>query len=142
MSSNNHNNFAGTGPSSLRLLARSAFAVGAMLVSGIAVAAAADMSEAQARHQRDRATCISGQSHQDRTTCLREADAALAESKRGNLDAAGTGHYEQNQLLRCDAHAAEDREDCLRRMRGEGTISGSVEGGGLYRELRTTTPVN
>jgi hypothetical protein len=112
-----------------------------MLVSDIAMAAAADMSEAKARYQQERATCISGRSHQDRTTCLREAGAALAESKRGNLGG-GMGPYEQNQLRRCDAHPAEDREDCLRRMRGEGTISGSVEGGSIYRELRTTTPAN
>ncbi len=113
-----------------------------MLVSGIAMAAAADMSEAKARYQQEREACISGRSHQDRTTCLREAAAALAEAKRGNLDAAEMGRYEQNQLMRCDAHPADDREDCLRRMRGEGTISGSGEGGSVYRELRTTTPSN
>ena len=28
----------------------------------------------------------------------------------------------------------------LRRMHGEGTVSGSVESGGIYRELRTTVP--
>ena len=132
---------AGAGLKSTTLLGRSAFAVGAMLVSDIAMAAAADMSEAKARYQQERATCISGRSHQDRTTCLREAGAALAESKRGNLGG-GMGQYEQNQLRRCDAHPAEDREDCLRRMRGEGTISGSVEGGSIYRELRTKTPAN
>jgi len=132
---------AGAGLKSTTLLGRTAFAVGAMLVSDIAMAAAADMSEAKARYQQERATCISGRSHQDRTTCLREAGAALAESKRGNLGG-GMGQYEQNQLRRCDAHPAEDREDCLRRMRGEGTISGSVEGGSIYRELRTTTPAN
>lgn len=136
-----HRDSAGAGPSSISLLCRSAFAVGAMLVSGIAMAAAADMAEAKARYQQERATCMSGESHQDRATCLREAGAALAESKRGNLGG-GMGQYEQNQLRRCDAHPAEDREDCLRRMRGEGTTSGSVEGGGIYRELRTTTPAN
>ena len=141
MSSNNHNSLAGTGPSSFPSLARSALAVGAMLVSGIAMSAAADISEANARYQQERAACISGQSHQDRATCLQEAGAALQEAKRGNLGG-GMGQYEQNQLRRCDAHPAEDREDCLRRMRGEGTISGSVEGGGIYRELRTTTPAN
>ena len=133
---------AGAGLRSTTLLGRSAFAVGAMLVSGIAMAAAADMSEAKARYQQERETCISGRSRQDRTTCLREAAAALAEAKRGNLDAADMGRYEQNQLMRCDVHPEGDREDCLRRMRGEGTISGSVEGGGIYRELRTTTPAN
>jgi len=141
MKSNIHRDPAGAGPTSTALLCRSAFAIGAMLITGIAMAAAADMSEAKARYQKERAACINGQSHQDRATCLREAGAALAEARRGNLGV-GIGQYEQNQLRRCDVHQAEDREYCLRRMRGEGTISGSVEGGGIYRELRTTTPAN
>jgi hypothetical protein len=110
-----------------------------MLVSGIAAAAAANISEAQARYRQERATCMSGQSHQDRATCLREAGAALQEAKRGRLDN-GQSPYEQSRLMRCEVHPAGDREDCLRRMRGEGTISGSVESGGIYRELRTTVP--
>jgi hypothetical protein len=96
-------------------------------------------SEVQARYQQDRAACISGQSHQDRATCLREAAAALQEAKRGR-SGDGQSSYEQNQLLRCDRLSAEERDDCLRRMRGEGTVSGSMESGGLYRELRTTVP--
>jgi hypothetical protein len=141
MSSSVHNDPARAGPRSFRFLAGSAFMVGAMLFSGIAAAAAADMSEAQSRYQKERAACINGQSHQDRATCLQEAGAAMQEARRGNLGG-GMDQYEQNQLRRCDAHLTEDREDCLRRMRGEGTISGSVEGGGIYRELRTTTPSN
>jgi len=141
MSSNVNNEPARIGPRSSRFLAGSAFTVGAMLLSGIASAATADMPEAQARYQKERAACISGQSHQDRATCLQEAGAAMQEARHGNLGG-GMGQYEQNQLRRCDVHPAEDREDCLRRMRGEGTISGSVEGGGIYRELRTTTPAN
>jgi hypothetical protein len=78
-------------------------------------------------------------SRPDRATCLREAGAALQEAKRGRSGDA-QGAYERNRLLRCDRLAAEEREDCLRRMRGEGTVSGSVESGGIYRELRTTVP--
>ena len=114
-------------------------AVAAMLVAGTAVAAGGELAEAQARYKQDRAACLSGQSQQDRASCLREAGAALQAAKRGRLDE-GQGAYERNQLLRCDRLAGEDRDDCLRRMRGEGTVSGSVEGGGLYRELRTTVP--
>ncbi len=110
-----------------------------MLISGIAAAATAGISDPQARYRQERATCMSGQSHQDRATCLQEAGAALQAAKRGHLDD-GQGPYEQNRLMRCAAHSAEDREDCVRRMRGEGTVSGSVEGGGIYRELRTTMP--
>ena len=103
------------------------------------MAATADMSEAQARYKQERAKCMSGQSQQDRATCLQEADAALKEAKRRKL-ADGTAQYEQNQLKRCELHQGEDREYCLRMMRGEGTTSGSVEGGGIYRELRITVP--
>ena len=60
-------------------------------------------------------------------------------AKRGRLGD-GQSSYEQNRLARCDRLPAGDREDCVRRMHGEGTVSGSVEGGGIYRELRTTVP--
>lgn len=110
-----------------------------MLVAGMAVAAGGNLSEAQARYQQDRAACISGQSYQDRATCLREAGAALQQAKRGRIGD-GQSSYEQNQLIRCDRLSAGDRDDCLRRMHGEGTVSGSVESGGIYRELRTTVP--
>jgi hypothetical protein len=130
---------AGTGRRILSSLGLSACTLGALLVAGMATAADGKLSEAQARYQQDRAACVSGQSHQDRATCLREAGAALQEAKRGRIGDGQTS-YEQNQQIRCDRLTAGDREDCLRRMRGEGTVSGSVEGGGIYRELRTTVP--
>ena len=108
---------------------------------GVTVAEAADrgkLSNAQTIYQRDRAACISGQTSQDRATCLREAGAALQEARRGNLDD-GQAQFEQNRLLRCENQPPEDRPDCVRRMKGEGSISGSVEGGGILREL--VTPV-
>jgi hypothetical protein len=130
---------AGTGQKIISSLGLSAGAIGALLVAGMAVAAGGNLSEAQARYQQDRAACISGQSNQDRATCLREAGAALREAKRGGLGDDQSA-LERNRLLRCDRVATGDREDCLRRMRGEGTVSGSVESGGIYRELRTTVP--
>ena len=66
------------------------------------------------------------------------AGAALQEARRGRLDD-GDAQFERNRLLRCDRQPAEDRPDCVRRMNGEGVTSGSVEGGGIYREL--VTPV-
>jgi hypothetical protein len=110
-----------------------------MLVAGMAAAADAKLSDAQARYEQDRAACISGQSYQDRATCLREAGAALQAAKRGRIGD-DQSSYEQNRLMRCDRLPAGDRDDCLRRMHGEGSVSGSVEGGGIYRELRTTVP--
>jgi hypothetical protein len=130
---------AGTGQKIISSLGLSACAVAALLVAGMAAAAGGNLAEAQARYEQDRAACISGQSYQDRATCLREAGAALQEAKRARVGDSQSS-YEQNRLIRCDRLTGGDRDDCLRRMRGEGTVSGSVESGGIYRELRTTVP--
>ena len=87
-------------------------------------------------YQSERARCDSGQSGQDRQTCLREAGAAAQEGPRGGL----TDAPDANKFARCDYHKdPNDREYCIRRMKGEGTVSGSVEGGGVIRELRVIT---
>lgn len=99
--------------------------LGALLFAGSALA-----ETAQATYQRERAACLSGQTHQDRATCLKEASAALAESRRGGLTAASGLNAE-----RCNALDGSDRAACVARMNGAGVVKGSVEGGGLYREL-------
>ncbi len=104
---------------------------------GASQATAAGPAEAQKAYERDRAACVSGQSHQDRATCLREAGAALAEARKGGL-ADGSSEFEKNKLARCDLQPAQDRPDCLRRMNGEGITKGSVEEGAVYRELTRT----
>ena len=87
-------------------------------------------------YAQDRAFCNSGQSAQDRQTCLREAGAAAQEGPKGNLSDAPEG----NKFARCDYHKdPNDLEYCIRRMKGEGTVSGSVEGGGVLRELTVIT---
>ena len=49
-------------------------------------------------------------------------------------------YVERNRLLRCEVHpTAADREECIRRMT-QGTVRGSVEGGGVVRELVTRVP--
>ena len=110
---------------------------GALLGATAAVAADSNnVADAQSVYQRDRAACLDGGTNQDRATCLKEADAALQETRRGGLDD-GRGRLEQNRLLRCEGQPPEDRENCVRRMSGEGSTSGSVETGGIYRELVT-----
>ncbi len=82
-------------------------------------------------------------SNEGKDPALREAGAARAEAKRGILGKDDDpAQFERNRLARCDVHQGEDRELCLRRMRGEGTVSGSVEGGGILRELRVTVPAD
>jgi hypothetical protein len=115
-------------------------AAATLLCSG---ATAADRgTDAQTQYRNDRAACLSGQTNQDRATCLKEAGAALQEARRGRLDNGrdGESQFEKNRVLRCDGQPAQDRADCLRRMSGEGTTRGSVEGGGIIRELVITEP--
>lgn len=87
-------------------------------------------------YQQERTNCTSGGSHQDRATCLREAAAARGEARRGNLT--DSTSYEENALARCNTLPPSDRQDCAKRVQGQGVVSGSVEGGGLYRETTTT----
>jgi len=118
-------------------------ALAASLLGATAMSAAADRrSDAQRQYQSDREACARGDTGQDRATCLREAGAALSEARRGRLGEGSESTFESNRMIRCDPLPAGDREDCIRRMNGEGTTSGSVKGGGIYRELRTIVPAN
>jgi hypothetical protein len=76
-----------------------------------------------------------------RNPVVHEAQAARQEARQGRLkDNADEAQRERNRYARCDVHAAEDRELCIRRMNGEGIVTGSAESGGIYRELRVTVP--
>ena len=113
----------------------------AALSGGVALAAlpvtSSGLAEAQARYQQEMDNCNSGRTTQDLATCRREARNALAEYKRGRLDN-GNASFQSNARQRCDALAGDERRDCFSRMRGEGVVEGSVEGGGLLRETITT----
>ena len=93
-------------------------------------------ADAQARYQQERAACLSGQSNQDRATCLREAGAALADARRGGLGDSSP-QYVSNASQRCARLPDEERRACEARMQGQGTTSGSAAAGGIYRELVT-----
>jgi hypothetical protein len=110
-------------------------ATGAILCATTVFAAGDD-----GRYQQDRAVCNSGRSQEDRATCLREAGAAREETSRGHLTNAGNAQYQENAQARCGALAGGDRDACQARMRGEGTVSGSVAGGGMLREIVTPDP--
>jgi hypothetical protein len=89
-------------------------------------------------YQQERQACLSGATAEDRATCLREAGAAQQAARHGDLS--NGSDYERNALQRCQRLPPDDREDCERRVRGEGSSSGSVGGGGIYKELRRTIP--
>ena len=102
-------------------------------------AGAAQLSEAQARYQQERAACMSGSSNQDRATCLKEAGAALGEARRGALGDSSDSNLARNRMARCDALPAQEREDCAVRMQ-HGTMSGSAQQGGILREIERPVP--
>lgn len=93
---------------------------------------------AQARYKQERAACLEGRSHQDRETCLKEATNALAEARK-NPETADKQELKQNALARCDRVRKEDRPACEQMAKGHGKVSGSVEGGGVVKEIVTTT---
>lgn len=120
----------------LRLWATAIVAVGVFLFVGAALAANGNQAEARARYQQERAACMKTEAKQDRATCLREAGAALQAARRGGL-ADSEAAYEANALMRCNALPQENQLACERGVRGEGKTSGSVAGGGIYREVTT-----
>jgi len=118
----------------LRALRRAA---AAGLLAGAATAIAApDRPAVEERYRQDRAACERLDAGQDRAACLREAAAARAQALQGALDD-GAPDYRENSLARCRMLQGDDRRDCLSRMTGAGSVSGSVEGGGMLREYTT-----
>lgn len=95
----------------------------------------ADKKEAQRRFQEEVAACHSGRTGQALADCLREARNSRAEYLHSPAPPAKSDELERNQRQRCDVHQGADREACEARMRGEGQRSGSVEGGGVLREI-------
>ncbi|MFG6465973.1 hypothetical protein [Roseateles sp. BYS87W] len=111
----------------------------AATVAGLGLARPAHAASAdplRLQFERERAACITGQTRQPRDVCLKEASAAYAQLRRGQLAAQGHGpaQWARNALLRCQAQPAEDRDLCERRVR-EGEVTGSVEAGGQLQSL-------
>ena len=122
-----------------------AWCVAALLAAPVAMAAGAgvpakDNSDIEARYQADVARCNTGQTNQDKTTCLREAGAARDEARHHRLSSNNQA-YDQNQVQRCQALPAGDRDECMLQMSGQNTLTkGSVGSGGVLRETTITTP--
>lgn len=114
-------------------------AAAALLCSPFVSAEQGGTTAAKARYEQERSRCLSGQSGQDLKTCLREAGAALQAARQGQLEDRDT-RYSRNALERCKPLPPDDAKDCRDRILGQGevTVSGSVKGGGLYREKVTT----
>ena len=120
-----------------------ASALGACLMAP--AAHATTDTDASARYKQDVARCNAGQTSQDKATCLREAGAAYQEAQRQRLMNKNQ-NYSTNQIQRCEALPAAERDDCLLQMSGQNTSTqntvtqGSVSGGGVLRETTITIP--
>jgi hypothetical protein len=93
-------------------------------------------ADIQARYQRDSALCMSAKYKGDRDECLSEASTARSMAMPSVVDP-DPGRYARNALKRCEPLPDADRRDCIARMQGQGTTTGTVTGGGIYRELVT-----
>lgn len=112
-------------------------ALGAAIGASPALAASkTGPSESQARYQRDAAACRTAPQGTDQAACLREAGAVRASNEHVSVDP-DVGRFARNALKRCEPLSGPDRSDCVARIQGKGTTSGSVAGGGIYRELVT-----
>ncbi|MEK8033009.1 hypothetical protein AACH06_19475 [Ideonella sp. DXS29W] len=104
--------------------------------------AATSPSAARAQYARDTARCrtLPLKSTQ-RANCLSEASTALAQAQPDKPTEAPDVLI-RNAMRRCDPLPEPDKRDCLARMQGQGTLSGSVASGGILRELVTREVVD
>ncbi len=84
----------------------------------------------------ERAWCMANTDGVARVDCLKEAGAAQAETRRGTLDT-NAGSYGANAVQRCEVFEGTERVACQARVMGYGNASGSVQGGGLIKQIET-----
>ena len=92
-----------------------------------------------ALYQSDVQACKSGRSGQDTDTCLTEARRARDARKKGALDTQAA-NVQANARARCAVFTGDARDACHARIDGRGSVSGSVSGGGILRQIETDVP--
>jgi hypothetical protein len=127
---------------------RSAFPA-VLLVMGGALhavpAAATDKAPRQAptlsaQLQQDLAHCNRPGSTLPVAECRREVYAAYEHARKKGGRAAQPAPHSDNRFRRCEPLQGEYREACIARIEGQGEVRGSVESGGIFRELTIVTP--
>jgi len=106
------------------------------LSAAVAAADNAATVSAKARLQQDRMVCSRIRDQGERDECLSEASTRYAGTQPSNPDE-NPAQLMRNALKRCEPLREPDRQDCVLRTQGQGTTTGSVAGGGIYRELVT-----
>jgi hypothetical protein len=115
-------------------------AAAGLLAATCAFAAGKSNTELDAQYQREKAVCTSGQSNQDKATCLREAGAAYQQAKQGKLNDGQQAQYSSNAVDRCKSLPANDQADCQRRIQSPSDVEGSAPSGGILRKDVTIVP--
>lgn len=95
----------------------------------------AQAAEINTKFEQDKANCLAGKPGAARTACLKEA--AKARSSARNAPIHDDATYRDNKFDRCRVLSGDDAAACFARMKGEGSTSGSVAGGGVLREKVT-----
>jgi len=116
-----------------------AWALAASTLCLPALAAGKAPPSAHALYLHQRALCASQRPADERDDCLSEASTAYA-ATQPSLPGDDAASLLRNKLIRCEPLRGADQRDCQARMRGEGTTSGTVASGGIYRELVTIVP--
>jgi hypothetical protein len=110
----------------------------AVLLSSAAFAAPrAASNDPKVTYQRERAACAAVRPADAHDNCLSEASTRYA-ATQPPVPEERADILKRNALLRCDVLRGDDRQDCIARIEGKGSTSGSVASGGIYRELVTT----
>jgi len=121
-------------------LRRAIVALSVVLAPAAVLAAQpSNRSDIEANFKSEVARCKAGTSGQDQATCMREAGAARQQALQGGLTS--VGGYDQNALARCQRLPANMRQNCLSLMQSSSAqTQGSVQGGGVLREMTVPVP--
>lgn len=87
---------------------------------------------ADSQYQRDKQFCMSDRAYQSQADCLREAGAALQERRQ---HVRYNENYSDNKYRRCEELNESDEQMCRARLSDSATTSGSVESGGIIRQV-------
>ena len=92
--------------------------------------------DSSGNYQQERAWCMANTAGEAQATCLKNSSAAQAQKRQGTLDNNGS-NFKANAMQRCTVLTGEDRAACEARVAGLGEASGSVQGGGVIKQIET-----
>jgi hypothetical protein len=112
------------------------FSVGMVLAAGALAATPRAAASPETRYQKEAGLCMALRPSDERDTCLDGAYGRLLNTRPTPLEELAY-QLKANALKRCEPLPEPLRKDCVERMSGGGSQTGSVSQGGIYRELVT-----